>query len=82
MEQDKDISPLSDEMRFFLFLIERYAGRKGAFTGDVLRQWDEKGITDEIYHGYGIYHQEALENAFEDIDSLIATGEHAPLYKG
>lgn len=70
---------MTDEMKFFLFLIERYARRKDAFTGDVLREWDTKGITQEIFGIYWIYHQEALENAFFDIDSLMATGEHLPL---
>ncbi len=70
---------MTDEMKFFLFLIERYARRKDAFTGDVLREWDAKGITQEIFGSYWIYHQEALENAFLDIDSLMATGEHLPL---
>lgn len=68
---------MTDEMVFFLFLIERYANEKGRSTGDVLREWDAHGITDEIYEGYFQYHQEALQNAYRDIDSLVATGEHA-----
>ena len=42
----------------------------------MLREWDEKGITDEIFDGYFQYHQERIENAYEDIDSLAATGKH------
>ena len=68
---------LSDEMRFFLLLIESYAEARGRMTGDVMREWDENGITQRIYDSYDIYHCEALENAFMDIDSLIATGKHA-----
>ena len=68
---------MTDEMKFFLFLIERYANEKGRRTGDVLREWDEKGITEEVYNGYWQYHQEALQNAYADIDSLAATGRHA-----
>ena len=67
---------MTDEMIFFLFLIERYACKNSRSTGDVLREWDEKGITDEIYNGYFQYHQERLENAYDDIDSLVATGRH------
>ena len=67
---------MNDETLFFLFLIERHAARKNRPTGDVLREWDEKGITQEIYDGYFQYRQETLENAFDDIDSLIATGRH------
>ncbi len=70
---------MTDEMKFFLFLIERYANEKGRRTGDVLREWDEKGITEEVYNGYWQYHQEALQNAYADIDSLAATGRHARL---
>ncbi len=67
---------MSDEMKFFLFLIERYAYDRNRPTGDVLREWDEKGVTQEIYDGYFQYHQERLENAYDDIDCLVATGRH------
>jgi hypothetical protein len=66
---------MNDEMLFFLFLIERYAEKHDRSTGDVLREWDERGVTQEIYDGYFQYHQERLENAFEDIDALVATGK-------
>ena len=68
---------MTKEMEFFLFLIERYADHKGRLTGDVLREWDEKGVTQKIYDGYWQYHQEAIQNAFMDIDSLVSTGQHA-----
>ena len=48
---------MTKEMIFFLFLIERYAKKCGRSTGDVLREWDEKGVTKEIYDGYFLYHQ-------------------------
>lgn len=65
------------ELNFFLFLIERYAEQKERRTGEILREWDQKGITQEILDNYEIYHQERIENAFADIDSLLATGNHA-----
>ena len=68
---------MSDELEFFLFLLERYAGARIRMAGDVLREWDERGVTQQIFDGYFLYHQEALENAFADIDSLVATGRHA-----
>ena len=68
---------MTEEMVFFLFLIERYASQKGRRTGDVLREWDQKGMTQRIYDGFWQYHQEALQNAFADIDSLAETGMHA-----
>ena len=67
---------MNEELKFFIFLIENYAYTKNRPTGDVLREWDDKGITDEIYDGYFQYHQERLENAFDDIDCLAATGKH------
>ena len=67
---------MTNELSFFLFLIERYADKKGKSTGEVLKEWDAKGITDKIYNGYFEYHQERLENAFADIDHLLRTGEH------
>ena len=68
---------MSEEMEFFLFLIERYAAAKGRLVGDVLDEWDRCGITQEIFDNYLVYHQERLENAYADIDHLVATGKHA-----
>ena len=42
-----------------------------------MKEWDTRGITQKIYDGYWEYHTERIENAFEDIDSLLATGNHA-----
>lgn len=67
---------MTKEMEFFLFLIERYAKAKGRMTGDVLREWENKGKTQEIFDGYFEYHQERLENAYDDIDALVTTGKH------
>ncbi len=67
---------MSDEMKFFLFLIECYASEKDRPTGEVMREWDAHGITQEIFDNYEQYHTERIENAFEDIDHLIATGQH------
>lgn len=68
---------MSDEMNFFLFLIERYAHHKGKPTGTVLKEWDAQGITQKVFDGYWEYHTERIENAFADIDSLLACGAHA-----
>ena len=38
---------------------------------------DEKNLTGFVYDMYEIYHTEAIENAFMDLDSLIATGKPA-----
>lgn len=67
---------MTEEMRFFILLIENYACEKNRPTADVLHEWDSKNITDEIYNMYEMYHIEAIENAYADIDNLVKTGKH------
>lgn len=59
-------------MKFFIYLIERYAESKGVTAQEVLRQWDSLDMTDYIYDMYELYHSERLQNAFDDIDELIS----------
>lgn len=68
---------MSDEMLFFIYLIEAYAVHNDVSASQVLHELDEKGLTDFVYGMYPLYHAEALENAFADIDSLISTGKPA-----
>ena len=68
---------MAEETEFFIYLLEHYAADRNRSAGEVLREWDELGITQEIYDGYFQYHQESMENAFDDIESLVATGRHA-----
>ena len=68
---------MSEKLKFFLFLIERYAQHKGKSTGEVIKECDAHGITQKIFEGYWEYHTERIENAYVDIDSLLATGSHA-----
>ena len=68
---------MSEEMAFFMYLLENYAAYRKQKTGDILQEWDRKGITQTIYDNYWGYHTETLENAYQDIDSLLATGKHA-----
>ena len=67
---------MDEQHRFFVFLLENYACAKNRRTSEVLLEWDERGITQEVFNCWFIYHQEALTNAFDDIDSLLATGKH------
>ena len=62
---------MSREMSFFMYLTERYAEYKNTTAGNVLEQWDNAGITDRIFNLYELYHTEAIENAFADIDRLM-----------
>ena len=68
---------MSKEFRFFTFLLESYARHKGISAYEVLKILDEKKLTDFVYNMYEIYHVEAIENAYKDMDSLIATGKTA-----
>lgn len=67
---------MTEEMKFFIYLTEYYAAYKNKKTSDVLKAWEEAGITQKIYDNYWIYHTERIENAYEDIDSLIETGRY------
>lgn len=68
---------LSKETEFFIFLLEQYAAYKNTTADKVLKELDEKNLTDFIYSMYEMYHCEAIENAFADIDSLLSTGKPA-----
>ncbi len=63
---------MSYEMKFFIYLIERYADYKNTTADIILKQWDALKLTDFIYELYERYHIEAIENAFTDIDNLIS----------
>ncbi len=62
---------MSKESEFFIYLLERYAEYKNQSADVVLKQWDNLGLTQFVYDMYEMYHCERLQNAFEDIDSLI-----------
>ena len=63
---------LSKEMNFFIYLLERYAESRDTTADAVLEQWDELGVAELIFDMYDLYHVEKLENAFTDIDDLVA----------
>ena len=68
---------MSKEFRFFTFLLESYAREKNTSASEILRILDEKNITDFVFNMYEIYHVEAIENAYMDLDSLIEKGKTA-----
>ncbi len=68
---------LSEEFLFLNYLLECYATYRGITAQKALEEWDAHGITQTIYDNYLMYHTERIENAFADIDSLLATGKHA-----
>lgn len=68
---------MSKEFRFFTFLLESYASHRNTTAEQVLHMLDEKHLSDFVLGMYEIYHSEAIENAYADLDSLIATGKPA-----
>ena len=68
---------MSSEMDFFIYLLEAYADFKNMSANEVFEQWKAKNIIQYIYDNYWIYHTEALENAYADIDSKLKTGKPA-----
>lgn len=60
------------EMEFFIYLIENYAAYKNVGADEILNTLDKLNLTDFVYNMYERYHQEAIENAYKDIDELIA----------
>lgn len=68
---------MSEEMKFFMYLVECYADHKNMKTSEVLNEWEEHGVTQKIYDNYWVYSTERLENAYMDIESLLQTGKHA-----
>ncbi len=43
---------LNKELRFFAYLLESYANYKRTSAGKVLKQLDEKNLTDFVYNMY------------------------------
>jgi hypothetical protein len=68
---------MSRETSFFIYLIERYAAYKKTSADRILALWDSLDLTDFVYDMYELYHSERLQNAFDDIDVLIAERQSA-----
>lgn len=68
---------MSRETSFFIYLIERYAAYKKTSADRILALWDSLDLTDFVYDMYELYHCERLQNAFDDIDALIAERQTA-----
>ncbi|MBR1884680.1 MAG: DUF3791 domain-containing protein [Clostridia bacterium] len=62
---------MTKEMDFYIYLIEHYAFYKKISAKKVLKTLDKLNLTDYIYNMYEMYHKEAIENAYDDIDRII-----------
>jgi len=63
---------LSEESRYFLYLIEQYALHKGINGKQVLDLFEKQNLVEYIYDMYYTYHTERVENAIEDIDGKLS----------
>lgn len=68
---------MTEEMKFFMYLLEYYAAYKNRRTGEILKEWEDRGILQKIYDNYWVYHTERIENAYMDIDNLMTKGKLA-----
>ena len=68
---------MTEEMCFFMYLLEYYADYKNKKSAEVLNEWEKCGIIQKVYDNYWIYHTERIENAYLDIDSMMKTGKSA-----
>lgn len=62
---------MSKEFSFFIYLIERYAEHLGVTADVAYRRLAEKGLVDYVIGMYELYHVEAIENAFADLDRRL-----------
>ena len=63
---------MSREFKFFIYLLERYAEHHG-ITADVMyAKLSEKNLIDYTIKMYELYHVEAIENAFADLDNKLS----------
>ena len=63
---------MSKEFRFFIYLLERYAEHLGVTADVAYAKLSEKGLVDYAINMYELYHVEAIENAFEDLDNKLS----------
>jgi len=68
------MTAMSEESRYFLYLIEQYALHKGITGKETFDLFEKQNLVNYIYSMYQTYHTERVDNAIEDIDSKIVCG--------
>ena len=63
---------MSKEFRFFIYLLERYAEHLDVTADVAYARLEQKGLVDYAINMYELYHVEAIENAFEDLDRRLS----------
>ena len=66
-----NVKELSNELSFFVYLLEKYAEYKNSCAWETLKKFDETKLTEYIMQMYPMYHTERIENAFYDIDRKL-----------
>ena len=66
------MTAMSEESRYFLYLIEQYSLNKGTTGKETLDLFEKQNLVKYIYSMYQTYHTERVDNAIEDIDSRLA----------
>ena len=62
---------MSKEFEFFIYLLERYAEHRGQSAADILALLKSHNLYDYAINMYELYHVEALDNAFADLDRRL-----------
>ena len=63
---------MSKEFKFFIYLLERYAAHIGVSADVAYARLSQKGLVDYALNMYELYHVEAIENAFADLDARLS----------
>ncbi len=66
---------MGKEFRFFIYLIERFAEHRGESAAETYSHLEQAGLLDYAENMYELYHVEALDNAFADLDHRLDTAE-------
>ena len=70
-----EVRAVSKKMKFFVYLLEKYAEWKNENAKNILEKWDKLLVTETIFDMYEMYHIEVIENAFEDIELICVEKE-------
>ena len=63
---------MSKEFRFFIYLLERYAEHLGVTADVAYRRLSQKNLVHYAIRVHELYHVEAIENAFADLDRRLS----------
>ena len=63
---------MGKEFRFFIYLLERFAEHRGESAAETFSCLESAGLLDYALGMYELYHVEALDNAFADLDHRLA----------